>query len=93
MEFLYLQVEAYKDSRFSGFMEFNNMKQKLRKTLGVATLIMWILALAWSMNFSDYHTRRDGRISPERKGPWKVYFYIRQHTHFCWYHLDIHAPW
>ena len=54
MEFLYLQVEAYKDSRFSGFIEFNNMKQKLRKTLGITTLVMWILALAWSMNFSDF---------------------------------------
>jgi potassium-dependent mechanosensitive channel len=54
MEFLYLQIEAYKDSRFSGFMEFNNMKQKLRKTLGVITFLMWLLALAWSMNFSDY---------------------------------------
>jgi small-conductance mechanosensitive channel len=54
MEFLYLQVEAYKETRFSGFMEFNNMKQKLRKTLGVATIIMWLMALAWSMNFSDF---------------------------------------
>jgi small-conductance mechanosensitive channel len=36
MEFLYLQVEAYKDTRFSGFLDFNNMKQKLRKTLGIA---------------------------------------------------------
>ncbi len=54
MEFLYLQVEAYKDTRFSGFLDFNNMKQKLRKTLGIATLILWILALAWSLNFSDY---------------------------------------
>ena len=54
MEFLYLQVEAYKDWRFSGFIEFNNMKQKLRKTLGITTLVMWILALAWSMNFSDF---------------------------------------
>lgn len=54
MEFLYLQIEAYKDSRFSGFMEFNHMKQKLRKTLGITTLLMWILALAWTMNFSDF---------------------------------------
>jgi small-conductance mechanosensitive channel len=54
MEFLYLQVEAYKNSHFSGFIEFNYMKQKMKKTLGFITLIMWILAIAWSTNFLHF---------------------------------------
>lgn len=68
MEFLYLQVEAYKESRFSGFIDFNNMKQKLRKTLGVTTIILWIMALAWSLNYSDFILEGIGEFLQKERG-------------------------
>ena len=74
MEFLYLQVEAYKESRFSGFMDFNNMKQKLRKTLGVATYILWILALSWSLNYSDLILEWIGEFLQKERGLGKFTF-------------------
>jgi len=74
MEFLYLQVEAYKDSRFSGFIEFNHMKQKLKKTLGIATFIMWLMALAWSMNFSDYILEEVAGLLQKERGVGKFTF-------------------
>jgi small-conductance mechanosensitive channel len=53
LEFVYLQVEAYKSYGLSGFDEFNKMKERFRATLSVITIALWILALAWSLNFYD----------------------------------------
>jgi potassium-dependent mechanosensitive channel len=53
LEFVYLQVEAYKHFSLSGFVEFNKMKERFRTTLSVITLTLWILALAWSLNLYD----------------------------------------
>src|SRR5436190_18061969 len=50
MEFVYLQVEAFKHFNLSGNREFNKMKEKFRTTLGVITIVLWILALAWSLS-------------------------------------------
>ncbi len=53
LEFVYLQVEAFKNFNLSGYTEFNKMKEKFRATLGVITIILWILALSWSLSFFD----------------------------------------
>lgn len=53
LEFVYIQVEAYKHFSASGILEFNKMKEKFRTTLGVITIVLWLLALSWSLNLYD----------------------------------------
>jgi small-conductance mechanosensitive channel len=53
LESLYLHAETHKNSGFAGFLDFNQQNEKYRKLLGAATIFIWLLSLAWSMNFYD----------------------------------------
>lgn len=53
LEFIYLLVESNKHSRFYSYLEFNKIKDGFKNVLGIITLVIWVLAFAWSMNFYD----------------------------------------
>ncbi len=53
LEFIYLMVESNRNSRFYSYLEFNKIKEGFKSALGIITLVIWVLAFAWSMNFYD----------------------------------------
>ena len=68
LEFVYLQVEAYKHSHLSGLLEFNKLKERFRTTLGVVTIILWLLALSWSLNLNDILQESVGDFLTKERG-------------------------
>ncbi len=52
-EFIYLISESNKKSRCYSFFEYDRIKESFRGILNLATFVIWILAFAWSMNFSN----------------------------------------
>lgn len=52
-EFIYLIAEANKKSRFYSYFAIDRIKESFKGVLNLATFVIWILAFAWSMNFSD----------------------------------------
>lgn len=52
-EFIYLIAEANKKSRFYSYFAIDRVKESFKGVLNLATFVIWILAFAWSMNFSD----------------------------------------
>jgi potassium efflux system protein len=53
MESVYLQSEAYQDSRFSDFINFNTVKQRLSGMLWILGSIVWIITLSRSLTLYD----------------------------------------
>jgi len=53
LEFIFLNLEARKHSKFSSVMEFERFKSGFGKLLRVVTLVLWVMAFAWSLNFLD----------------------------------------
>ena len=68
LEFVYLQVEAYKHSRLTGLLEFNKLKERFRNTLGIATIVLWLLALSWSLNLNDIIQEWVGNFLTKERG-------------------------
>lgn len=67
MEFLYLQLEAYKYFNSTSFREFKKMKEKFRNTLGIITAALWALALAWSLNLYDPIAENVGNFLAQKR--------------------------
>jgi len=53
MESLYLQLEARRHSRISAVIGFDRFRSGLERILRVVTLVLWVLAFAWSLNLLD----------------------------------------
>jgi small-conductance mechanosensitive channel len=53
MESLYLQLEARRNSRISAVIGFDRFRSGLERILRVVTLVLWVLAFAWSLNLLD----------------------------------------
>ncbi len=54
LEAVYLQSEAYKGSSFSAFLNYDELKGKLRRMLRVVTIILWFIALTKSLTIFGY---------------------------------------
>ena len=50
---VYIQSEAFKTSRFSAFLDFIDLKNKLRQILWVIAVVAWIFALLRNLTFYD----------------------------------------
>ncbi|MEX6686322.1 mechanosensitive ion channel [Danxiaibacter flavus] len=57
LEAVYLQSEAYKNSSFSAFLNYDELKIKLRRMLWVVTTILWLIALTKSLTIYDFLLR------------------------------------
>ena len=53
LEVVYLQSEAYRESRFAQFIDFNNLKQRLLRILWIIALIIWIVSLLRNLTLYD----------------------------------------
>jgi small-conductance mechanosensitive channel len=53
MESLYLQLEARRHSRISAVIGFDRFRSGLERILRVVTIVLWVLAFAWSLNLLD----------------------------------------
>lgn len=54
LEAIYLQTEAYKDSRFSAFINFKELQYRFRRVLWILACIVWLVSLI--RNWSLYDT-------------------------------------
>ncbi|MDP4130005.1 MAG: mechanosensitive ion channel, partial [Bacteroidota bacterium] len=54
---VYIQSEAYANNRFSAFLNFVDLKNKLRRILWVATILAWSFSILRDLTFYDdvYH--------------------------------------
>ncbi len=68
LEFVYLQVEAYKHSRLTGLLEFNKLKERFRTTLSIVTIVLWLMALLWSLNLNDIIQEWVGNFLTKERG-------------------------
>ena len=53
LEVVYLQSEAYSESRFTQFIDFNNLKQRLLRILWIISLIIWIVSFMRNLTLYD----------------------------------------
>lgn len=53
LEAVYLQSESFRESRFSDFINYDDLKTKLRKILWLITGILWIIAFSRSLTMYD----------------------------------------
>ena len=54
---IYMQSEAYSNNRFSAFLNFVDLKTKLRRILWVITVLVWAFSISRNLTFYDeiYH--------------------------------------
>ena len=73
IDVVYVQSESYSNNRFSAFLNFVDLKNKLRRILWVVTIVAWLFSILRNLTFYDeiYHfldvffnkTRTIGSIS------------------------------
>ncbi len=57
IDVVYVQSEAYSNNRFSAFLNFVDLKSKLRGMLWVVTIVVWLFSILRNLTFYDeiYH--------------------------------------
>lgn len=62
METVYLQSEAYHESRFSAFINFTSLQQRLTRILWILASIVWTISLARNLSLYDVTTQLIGHF-------------------------------
>jgi small-conductance mechanosensitive channel len=60
LEFIFLNLEARKHSKFSSAQEFERFRSGFGNMLRAVTLVLWVMAFAWSLNFLDLIMEKAG---------------------------------
>lgn len=60
LEAVYLQSEAYHESRFSHFINYNQPQNRFRKLLWILAMIIWCIALIRNLTLYDLMTQMAG---------------------------------
>ncbi len=62
LEAIYLQSEAHHESRFSHFINYNQLQNRFRKILWILAMIVWGIALIRNFTFYDLMTQVAGHF-------------------------------
>jgi small-conductance mechanosensitive channel len=62
IEAIYLQTEAYQESRFSEFINFKELEHRFRRTLWIIASLVWLMGLIRNLTLYDYSIRALGEF-------------------------------
>jgi small-conductance mechanosensitive channel len=67
IESIYLQSEAYRDSRFSDFLSFNKLQHRFVKVMWILCSIVWLVSLLRNLTLYDLMSRLLGSFFNETR--------------------------